>query len=337
MKTIQDFFTLVHQSDIIAYLFGITLGILTLVGFAAVFVSINSQHKAQKARETYWELASFPYSFSNYKDENIGKLIFQKVNLYNNIITPADKNTTKIIDWIRHSLLSVSIVWSIFLLILAANLHLIEYILIFVPTVLIISLFYFFTRYLNNLKNIKKVAGLFSIEEIFDVGNISCDIPTPSLAAISSRLRIAREEKNLYSISVGFPVPFNNFVVRPIITGVNEVTDNWNENFKFINDTDSEKITFIDSKDTTWWLGSPLYWHEIEKISLPEDINELNIQLDYNSRKGLTMVFFRSIPVRELLNLDRITKYSTLPDGIQEQFSLNFDKGRRPTENVQDN
>lgn len=335
MKTIQDFFTLAHQSDIIAYLFGITLGVLTLVGFAAIFVSINSQHKAQKARETYWELASLPYSFLNYKDENIGKLIFQKVNLYNNIITPTDKNTTKIIDWIRRSLLSVSIVWLVFVFILAASLHIVEYVLIFVPTVLIISLFFFFTRYLNTLKNIQNVAGLFSVEEIFDAENTSCDIPTPNLAAISSRLKIAREKKNLYSISIGFPVPFTNFLVKPIITGVNESRDYWDA--KFINGTDSDNFTVIDSKNTTWWLGSPLYWHEIEKFSLPEDIIEVNIQLDYNCGKGLTMVFFRSIPVSELLSLDRITKYSALPDDVQEQFSLNFDKGRRPVEDEQDN
>ncbi|MEK3965473.1 hypothetical protein [Paenibacillus sp. FSL H7-0323] len=334
MKEIQDFFTLAHQSDVIAYLFGITSGILTLVGFAAIFVSINSQHKAQKARETYWELASLPYSYSNFKDENISKLIFQKVNLYNNIITPIDNSTTKTIDWIRYSLFTVSIIWITFVFILASRLHIMEYTLIFISTILVIGLILYFIRYLSTLKNVQKVAGLFSVEEIFNAGNTSCDIPTPTLAGISSHLKITREKKNLYSISVGFPVPFTNFLVKPIITGVDESKDYWNS--KFINGTDPDNWIVIDSSKATWWLGSPLYWYEIERFSLPEDIVEVNFQLEYNCGKGITMVSFRYISVSELVSLDRITEYSVLPDDVHEQFSLNFDKERRPVDDHQD-
>lgn len=305
MKQIQDFFALVHQSDVITYLFGITAGILTLIGFATIFVSINSQHKAEKARETYWELASLPYQFTNYKDENIGKQIFQKVNLYNNIITPVADNTARIIDWIKYSLIIVSIIWLTFIFILMASLHIVEYLFLFIVTVVVVILIGYFVWYLNTLKNVQKVADLFSVDEIFDAGNTKCEVPTLTLAGISSRLKISRQERNLYSISIGFPVPFSNFLIKPIITGVDDNKDYWNS--KFINDPDPDDWVIIESSNATWWIGSPLYWYDIKQFSLPDDTVEISIQLEYNCGKGITMVFFRYISVNELKKLSRIT------------------------------
>lgn len=55
MKEFQQLFGL-DSTTFGTILFGVTGGLLTLVGLIAIFISINSQHKIEKAREVIWEL-----------------------------------------------------------------------------------------------------------------------------------------------------------------------------------------------------------------------------------------------------------------------------------------
>ncbi|BCC60818.1 hypothetical protein OCD85_01220 [Bacillus pacificus] len=55
------------QGTFLTIIFGLTAGILGLVGLLAIFISLNSQHNIQKARELYWQLKNF--HFEDYLDK----------------------------------------------------------------------------------------------------------------------------------------------------------------------------------------------------------------------------------------------------------------------------
>ncbi|PFU24520.1 hypothetical protein [Bacillus cereus] len=49
-------FTELQIGSLATIIFGISAGILSLMGLVAIFVSMNSQHKIQKVREIYWDM-----------------------------------------------------------------------------------------------------------------------------------------------------------------------------------------------------------------------------------------------------------------------------------------
>ena len=83
MKLILNSPTFTNQGIILTILFGLSSGILALVGLVSIFISINNQHKIQKARELIWEIMVLPSEKNN--TNHIGKKLFNKLWMYKDL------------------------------------------------------------------------------------------------------------------------------------------------------------------------------------------------------------------------------------------------------------
>lgn len=237
MIRIQEFFTLHNQSDVITVVFGATTGLLTLVGLISIFVSINRQHKVEKARELYWDLASLPYQYSDYKDDKIGKKIYHIFSLYETIIKPTGDFTAKVIIMAKGSIIFVSLAWTSMLLFLMPTLYLFEYVYVIIIIVAVVFFFFAFYIFLDKLLHINSLANLPITEQLLDADNKNYDVQVISLAGIAMKLKIVIMD-DIYRVSVGFPVPFVEFFIKPIITGrrIGQKKDDLPEIIKLDND-----------------------------------------------------------------------------------------------------
>ncbi|KGX86666.1 hypothetical protein [Pontibacillus marinus] len=62
-------------SEVSSVLFGVSSGLLTIVGLIAVYITLNSQQSVEKAREILWNLQSLNFSIKkNFSEENTDSL-----------------------------------------------------------------------------------------------------------------------------------------------------------------------------------------------------------------------------------------------------------------------
>jgi hypothetical protein len=94
--------------------FGITSGVLALVGLVAIFVSLNSQHKIQKSRELYWEVINLSNKISDPLDisAQMTNLLWQYTK-----ITAFDKEDfiKLIIRGSQKTVMLVLVIWASFM------------------------------------------------------------------------------------------------------------------------------------------------------------------------------------------------------------------------------
>jgi hypothetical protein len=225
------------QSDIFAYVFGLTSGILTLVGLIAIFVSLNSQHTIERGREILWEVQKELLKF-----KKKGKIDFDDIDndidFYEEIINNRGFNFTEsIITFAKISLFVVGIIWT--LLYINGDF---SYASNFIHYTLISSIFVTVLFYvaLALLSDIPLVSTLPRINSIIDVKKDSKYVDTLLLAGASIQVKISFSNSTP-NISVKFKREFKNIEVDIVCEelSVNVKNDFTNGDFVFKIEKDS--------------------------------------------------------------------------------------------------
>lgn len=167
--------------------FGISAGILSLVGLLSVFLSLNSQQRLYKAREIIWELLSLCSSYNQVdpNKKNLGPLVKEKTNLYKAVINLKGDITNSAIKLTRISVFAVLLIWTLCMYFTPTNQTRVD--MLFYSLTLLIAA-YLLTKYvdiLSDLNDLTKVGGVPSYEQLMDASYIKSDIKTNDIILIS--------------------------------------------------------------------------------------------------------------------------------------------------------
>lgn len=311
----------IHNStDVITIIFGLTSGILTLVGLISIFISFNSQHKIQYVREILWGLVSLPYEFGDTDKQSKDREVFRKIWLYKDITERQGDFTSTIIKVSRVSLFVVISIWSILGILLFREFYTTDFIFLTTSTIASITILIGFIYVLGKINNITKIGNLPSVDEIMDAGNLTTGVNTITLAAISMHLKIgtAINSEEKLQLSIGIPVPFSNFSIVPTVSAVGDTHDQTEFLFHSY-----DYMINIENGNAQWFLGSALLWYKILELdlnqihNLRENITVVQIQVELHSLQGLVHVQYL-IPVEDLRNIDFMNPYYSSPDYFHE-------------------
>lgn len=189
-KMLQDIsFNIDERSDIITAVYGVTSGILTLVGLISIYISLNSQHNIQKAREILWQIKEDLIKFyeSNTYDS---KETCLKVKLYNEIVDSKTFPFTKFVIWCAKG--SLVFVWLTWITLCYIRHFQFSGNYLFVITLgggFIIVLFYIA---LTMLGSTHFISGLPKVNELLSIKHETGDLDTLLLAAVDLNLSIER-------------------------------------------------------------------------------------------------------------------------------------------------
>jgi hypothetical protein len=104
----------IKNGDASSIVYGVTGGVLSLMGLLSIFVSINSQHRIEKARELSWILVDLP----NEQDDNRVNISYNMSKNLRKYMTVTDGKdlfvltVTKVSQW---TIIFVCCVWSIYI------------------------------------------------------------------------------------------------------------------------------------------------------------------------------------------------------------------------------
>lgn len=296
-------------------LLSFTSGILSLVGLMSIFISMNSQHNVQRSREILWSLAALPYKKDLFLEKGaIGKEVFRKYILYEQIINEKQDFSKIIIGFAQIALVFCVLVWIILaldLLVLVGPL-LEKVLLVSGLLVTIIFVLYFVVKILGDLKSTSKVGKLPTVLEIIDADRVNIGLSIITLAAISSCLRIIRS-----TIYLGFPLPFKNIGINLSVLNFNEkcvqqTIENRFENFK------NHKESFKKLETNEFKLMEDDYcWYSVYTL---KDVGEHDkgvlVTVEMRSNEGLVKAEFYV----EDLPGDSESSLSIFPYSFSEQF-----------------
>jgi uncharacterized membrane protein len=158
--------TVVDNSISGTVLFGITSGILSLIGLVAIFVSLTSQLKIQKLRESYWGMISS--SRQEYNPEKISRLMSNKIKEYGIIYKEEDTFMKTVVQICQKGILLVVFLWLIYASFIA-DLDFQGTVIISTFTIGGIYILLLFYGVLGHLNDISYISGLEKVEEILDV------------------------------------------------------------------------------------------------------------------------------------------------------------------------
>jgi hypothetical protein len=214
-----------NEGLLASILFGVTSGVLALLGLVAIFVSINSQHKIQKCKEAYWNMLTTPRKESNPKV--ISTIISSALKDYSLIYRNDENFMFKVISVCKKGIIFVTFSWAIFIGSLEVKDWLDTIILLFI-TFFGIYILLLFHKILSNLNDIGYIGELKSLQEILDVA-INPEIESIYLLAGNLRLINGREQVESIDdlvdsktmIYADLIVPVNNFSMKLEWIGVN--------------------------------------------------------------------------------------------------------------------
>ena len=293
-------FDISNTTDLIAIVFGLTAGVLTLVGLVSLFISIDSQHKIQKARELKWEIDALRIKYSSHEYENIAKQFHEKFFLYKNILDSNGKSkknyTFNFIELVNKSLLGVIFLWFItpILLTVLSDYSFLESIFIGIVTVIVIILLFSFYIFLDKLKDIKKIAELEDPADYLD-GVKYKDLDSIFWFSSTLKLKLKLDyPSNKFSIRVGTPFEFTNFKIKHLIRFVS--IDGKMVGGTYYN-SDSPDIINISSEESI--KDNNQYWYTLngnENSDFSVDpIAEVHagILVEVNSKEAKDNIFIR--------------------------------------------
>ncbi|MBM7570161.1 hypothetical protein [Aquibacillus albus] len=221
-------------SEHISIVFGLTSGILTLLGLIAIFVSLNSQHNVEKARETIWELMKYPHKHMEFrtnlaKQKEIREEINYHLFIYKNIMSGGRDFTSKIIQISKIIIWAVCIIW-LTSLYFVTNKDSTEFYYILASTVLVILIMLTFIWILTKLKNIPQISKLPSYHELLNCKNKAMNLDMLLLAAMMMQIHIVKSKQEgtntvSYTFFAKFPKPMYGFNVEfnpPVESAFNE-------------------------------------------------------------------------------------------------------------------
>lgn len=296
-------------------LLGFTTGVLSLVGLMSIFISMNSQHNVQRSREILWSLAALPYKKDLIQEKDgIGKEVFRKYLLYEQIINEKQDFSRIIINFAQIALGFCGLVWvAIVFNAFTSRLPLVEKGFLACGLLITVSfVLYFVFKILRDLKSTSKVGRLPTVLEILDADRLNVGLSIITLAAISSRLRIIHS--NVY---LGFPLPFKHLMATLSILNAEEkeeLNKKTEEKFDFgkhieqFKRLDPNEFKLFDD-DYCWY---PIYTFEADRKLR----NEFFAQVEVVSRQGYVTAEFY---VEDLKRADD-AKLSIFPYSFAERF-----------------
>lgn len=150
----------------ISLIFGVTSGILSLMGLVAIFVSLNSQHKIQKCRELYWEIIENQgnYDLSIYE---ISEKMTNKIWLYSKIYNSEEKFIKYVILVSQFTIILVIWLWALIVAFIDGNY--LENTLIWISYISGTVILLLFFNILGKLKRGAHIGELPEIKDIFDI------------------------------------------------------------------------------------------------------------------------------------------------------------------------
>lgn len=196
----------------LSILLSFTAGILSLVGLMSIFISMNSQHNVQRSREILWSLAALPYQKDLFLEKGeIGKVVFRKYILYEQILNEKHDFSQIIIGFAQAALWFCVLVWaSLVFNLLTLGRSFMEKAYLTSGLVITVSfVLYFILKILRDLRSTSKVGRLPTVQEIIDADRVNIGLSIITLAAISSCLRVVESQ-----VYLGFPIPFKNLRIN---------------------------------------------------------------------------------------------------------------------------
>ncbi|KGX91047.1 hypothetical protein [Pontibacillus marinus] len=289
-------------------LFGISGGLLSLVGLIAIFISINSQHSIEKARDILLELELF--RIDNPQTRILtAKKIRSKIEQYKRLVTMSAPTMIVIVIAIL-TILFVGVSWIYYL-----N-----------GTFVIISFFVIlsFTLCLILLTQISFIGALPKPKIFKDVNTVHKGISMKDLFAMSLQGRISVKNKQLKRLQFHSPLDIENIktfelTVHYITTGVKErEVVEYNE-FNLVKGRDNIKIMSYDINRL-----SPNYYLEVPvRASELYNFDEVLVGLLIELEDGVLTVEF-SIPdnsdtdIRDPRTIITPTSFYFVPFKIKE-------------------
>ncbi|MFD0673065.1 hypothetical protein [Cohnella sp. GCM10027633] len=158
-----------HDLGLIAsVLFGVTGGLLSLVGFITIFISINSQHVIEKARDTLSDLKG--YTYHQTMTENPVRHIERLLNKYRS--TTENGTNTKISVFLTIGvILSVGSAWWVFLWYEKSRLSENDFTFLLWTMIGATLIFMLFLYLIFRLLNLKRLGNVPSVDELMDTTN----------------------------------------------------------------------------------------------------------------------------------------------------------------------
>lgn len=327
MDKIIEKLVLFHQSDVLTIVFGVTAGLFTLVGFSTIFISMNSQHKIEKAREFLWEIGNIPYKYTKYNDDRIGKETYHLYSLYNSILNSKDKTMRNLITFVKGIFIFIAFSWISTCVFLMNEFHIAELIYVSLIIIVAICFLYLFYRFISKLCNITELAGLPKYEDLLDLSKENKGISVVSIAGISMILTIRKKSETHLKISVGFPVPFTGAGIGVCIYG-NKDNSKEKDSSEFIVN-DYEPRCWIEKDKYVWCLNNASYFElNLLEFEMPQEISEINFQIALNCIRGVINVHFDNIKIEVLKNMDIVSGHYFNPNRFNEIYVENRDQQR---------
>lgn len=145
-------------------IFGITSGLLTLVGLIAIYITINSQQNIQKAKEYIWELTFLAKEFGGDRDRESAKRIEWILNHYSDL----QKSSRPIKLVVALSVVVIIFCGTTWLLFVSLNIISFNNFLFYVTLGSLIILF-FFILILISLTNPSFIGNLPTTSELLNI------------------------------------------------------------------------------------------------------------------------------------------------------------------------
>lgn len=191
-----------------------------MLGLVAIFVSLNSQHNVEKARQTIWDLKKIPFEILNLKKEDFARKkeqVLYSLWIYNEVTNNRKDFTKTIVNISIIIIIAVCIIWGTLLLFVDFTKKP-EVLYITIVTSIIIILMSTFIWVLKKLNNIPLISRLPKYEELLDISKAHLtNVDTLALIAILMKIRIAKvfydNKDPEYKLEVGLPVLFENFKI----------------------------------------------------------------------------------------------------------------------------
>ncbi|WP_263703491.1 hypothetical protein [Bacillus thuringiensis] len=217
VNEIKDVF--LTKSDLIAFTFGLSCCVFTLIGLVAIYISINTQHVIQKCREILWELIGMLQDETDFKtarekirknywmySEILGKKDFSNIVVYSVIIILilAAYIWINLVAYLKKSV--------------SLNTELTKIELYSWMGIIILGVFCIFLALLSNGKFVGRLDNPKNILN----GNKITKASTISLVGLSMELILrvdGFEDKLFTNVRLNFPLPFRNFYISSVIVG----------------------------------------------------------------------------------------------------------------------
>lgn len=296
------------EGNLLTIIFGLTSGILTLVGITSIFISINSQHNIQKVRELIWGITSLPLEANNYTAVSIAEKMCQYYWLYKDIVGTS-KNFTKNIIYLSWCAIGlVCLFW-------VSLLYFSPYVLYIIAVGLAVVILILYSWAIGKLNDITEIADLPEYNKLLD-GNsyLRMNIHIPALAAYGATITVKKRDDFNFNVVIGTNLPFFNLQVDAIISARNFKTD-------YI-EVLEEKVIFLDGKGSIS-IGIPNLWYDLTDFNLNNitvnKIEAIDFQLTFLGCNRISIAHY-VLKKQILKELKRGEIFSLLPEVVDNNF-----------------